>query len=454
MPAVLLRAKIKLHIMRKFILFTLVLFFCFLSLGISQTLNLRFNNYFYSWKRLDEVPQQGIENKYTTHLKGYQNLAFDFNAGKWTVSSFLQTDEDVVNKIGRGFSYRFYDALIKGSNLFNVLDVKFGRQYVSAGSGRGTIDGLNLKLKLGNKKQVQITGYGGYLTPLAYDFQGYKKLQDNFLAGGQVMYYGVEDLTLGLSYAMKRRGMDPYYTIRADEVFNPKTVYIETESKAEQYAGFDFNYRLKKKHNFYGRAYYDINQKKFHKAEINANIALTNNLKLSAGYFYKEPQLSFNTIFWVFNYQKYQEVEGGLDYTTKLLGTDVNIYGRFGGVFYNEKENSLKFQFGLSNPSYGFGITKYTGYAGESEGAFAYFNREMVKSLLTLTTNLSYSRYNLGNAYPEKTDVFSGMLGLTYRPINHLSIDAQGQIMTNEIYKFDTRFLVGFNVWFFKNFKK
>ena len=135
------------------------------------------------------------------------------------------------------------------------------------------------------------------------------------------------------------------------------------------------------------------------------------------------------------------------------MGTDVNIYGRFGGVIY-DKDNSLKFQLGLSSSAYGLGITKYTGYSGESEGAFAYFNHELVKSLLTLTSSLNYSRYNLGNANADKVNVFGGTLGFTYRPVSRFSIDAQGQLMTNEIYKTDTRFLVGFNYWLFSNFNK
>ncbi|MFZ4589810.1 MAG: hypothetical protein ACOYN6_02350 [Ignavibacteria bacterium] len=442
--------------MRKLILVSFILFFAFLGSGFSQSLNLRLNSSFYTWKRLDEVPAAGTSATYTTHLTGYQNLAFDFNFGnKWTLSTSVQTDEDIVKKTnGRGFSYRFFDAYLKGSNLFNALDLKIGRQYVSGGSGRGTIDGAHFKLKLGEKKQYQIIGYGGYLTPLAYDFNGYnKKLTENFLAGGQFLFYGVKDLSVGLSYANKQRALDPYWTIRADEVFNPKEVYIETESRADQYGGVDLTYRLMKKHNLYGRAYYDFNQKKFYKGEFNGIFALNDRIKFSVGYFYKEPQLSVNTIFWVFNYQKYQEVQSGLDYSTKLFGTDINIYGRFGGVIY-DKNNSLKFQLGLSSASYGLGITKYTGYSGESEGAFAYYNRDIVKQMLTLTSSLNYSRYNLGNYNVNKVDVFGGTLGLTYRPVSRFSIDAQGQYMTNEIYKSDARFLIGFNYWLFSNFNK
>ena len=93
--------------MRKFTVFTLVMFFALLASGLSQTLNLRFNNAFYTWKRVDSLTGSNVDATYTTHLKGYQNLAFDLNFGKWTLSSFVQTDEDIINKIDRGFSFRF-----------------------------------------------------------------------------------------------------------------------------------------------------------------------------------------------------------------------------------------------------------------------------------------------------------------------------------------------------------
>jgi len=451
--------------MRKVILITSMLFFAFLAEGFPQSLNLRFNTYFYTWKRLDSVTTvPGSDATYTTQLRGYQNLSFDYNIGKWTISSNMQVDEDVLNQNkngngfssqnGKGWSYRFYDALVKGSNLFNVLDLKIGRQYLTAGAGRGTIDGASFKFKLGDRKEAHFSFFGGYLTPGAYDFTGYnKKFSENYLAGAQLYFYGVKDLSVGLSYANKRRAMDSYWAIRPDEVFNQKEVLIEPEARSEMLGGMDVRYRFKQKHNFYGRAYWDFLTNKFQKGEINANIAVTDKFRFSAGYYYRQPQLSINTIFWVFNYQKYQEVEGGLDYAFKFYNTDLNVYGRVAGLIYDD-DNSIKIQFGVSSPWYGLGYTKYTGYAGGSDGVYGYFNKNVVQDKLVLTSSLSYSSYNIGDYNTEKSDVFSGVLGFTYRPINHISVDAQGQFLTNDIYKFDTRFLVGFNYWFFKNFKK
>jgi hypothetical protein len=397
---------------------------------------------------MDSLSTSG-NTTFTTHLKGYQNLLLDGTAGKWTFNTFFQTDEDVVNKIGRGFAYRFYSLYLKGTNLFNHLDVKLGRQYVSAGTGKGTIDGAYLKLKMGENKEYQLVGYGGELTPLTYDIDKYPSISKNYSLGGQFLYYGVKDLMVGLSYQNKRRQPDSYFALRADSLFNTQQVLIETDSKADQTAGVDVNYTLLNRHNFYGKAYVDINRKVFSRGEFNANIQLMKDLRLSGDFIYREPQISYNTIFWVFTHGTTQEYEGGVDY---VLNKIFNLYTRVGNVIYNG-DHSLKFLLGVNNPFFGVSFIKYDGYAGKSDGVSGYVAHEIVKSKLSVNLNLDYSSYSISEFTSDKSNAYSGMLGLTYRPDARVSVDAQGQFISNTEYKTDVRFLIGFNYWMFSKLK-
>lgn len=434
--------------MKKFFTsFLLILFLLSASYVRSQTINARFSTYFYTWQRLDSVTASGSET-YTNHLKGYQNLLFDLSSKKWSFNTFLQTDEDVVNKIGRGFGYRLYNFYVKGTNLFDVLDVRLGRSFVAAGVYKGNTDGLYMKLKLGKSKEYQVIAYGGELTPLSYEIDKYPNIKDNYSIGGQFLYYGVKDLTLGLSYSNKHRKPDSYYALRADSLFNTKEVLVEIDSPADQLAGLDFSYSYLKKHNFYGKAYYDINLKKLYKGEFNASVLANKNLRISAGYIYREPQISYNTIFWVFTHKQNQEIEGGVDY---LFDNGINVFGRLANVIY-DGDNSLKLQFGVADSWFGLSFVKYTGYAGESDGFNGYISHELIKSKLILSSNLNYSRYKISSYSSDRLNSFAGTLGFTYRPQPRISVDAQGQFITNEIYKFDTRFLVGFNYWLFTKF--
>ncbi|MCX6160139.1 MAG: hypothetical protein NTV87_02215 [Ignavibacteriae bacterium] len=153
-------------------------------------------------------------------------------------------------------------------------------------------------------------------------------------------------------------------------------------------------------------------------------------------------------MFWVFEHKKYQEVEGGLDYITKFLGSDINLSGRVADVLY-DGDHSLKIQLGAGNSIFGLSFTKYTGYTGEAEGIYGYINHELIKTKLTFSANLNYTGYKLGKYDDSRATALGGILGLTWRPDPRISIDGQGQVLVNDVYKYDTRFLVGFNYWLF-----
>lgn len=434
-------------------LLSVIIILFFTGVLQSQSLNLRFSTYFYGWQRADSLGATGSEGK-TMHLRGYQNLLLDVSKDNWSLNTLVQTEEDVIEKIGDGFNYRFYNLYIKGTNLFNVLDLKLGRQYVFAGSGKGPIDGMYFKIKAGKNKEYQLAGYGGVLTPYDYTFENYPKAKDNFMAGGQFSYYGVRDLFVGLSYMVKQRHLPSYYAMRLDTAFNTKEVLVEFDSKADMTAGLDFNYTYMMKHNFFGKAYYDLYNKKLYRGEFNARVRVMDNMNVLAGYMYREPQLSYNTIFWVFSYKRTHEVEGGLDYTLK---NGMNLYAKVSNIIFDKtvdtlENNSLKINVGFSHPSFGLSFVRYMGYSGESDGFNGYYQREIVKQKLSTTAAISFSRYYLGEFETDKVNSFSGLVGFTYRPSPQISIDAQGQFLFNRIYKLDSRFLIGINYWLFKKF--
>ena len=411
----------------------------------AQSVNFRFNNYFYGWQRIDSLSTSS-EAK-TTHLRGYQNYLMEFKSGNWSFNTMAQTEEDVIEKTGRGFAYRFYNLYVKGTNLFDVMDLKLGRQYIFAGTGKGTVDGLNLKFKAGKNKEYQLSLYGGALAPYSYEIKEYPEIKNNYHFGAQFWYYGIRDLSAALSYSNKKRTPEPYTTYRVDSVYNLEERTISLDGPAEQLAGLDVNYTYLSKHNFFGRAYYDFTQKKLYRAEANIRVALPHNFRVFAEYIYREPTFTYNSIFWVFTYNKNQEISGGVDYTLK---NGINIYGRAGVVLY-ENDNSVKLQAGFTHPNFGLSFTRFMGFAGESDGVSAYYQRRMFKDELSASASVSFSNYRLSDVYAtDKVNSFSSMLGVTYRPMPQLSFDLQGQMIINRIYKTDARILAGFSYWLFR----
>lgn len=425
-----------------------LLFISVFNLAEAQSLNFRFNNYFYSWQRIDSLSD--AETAKTTHIRGYQNYLLEVNSGKWSLNTLAQTEEDVLNKVdSKGFNYRFYNLYLKGSNLYNMLDVKIGRQNLFAGAGTGTMDGLYLKLKTGKNKEYQFALYGGTPAPYSYEFENYSDLSKNYQFGGQFTYYGVKDLMASVSYLNRKRTPQSYTAVRLDSAFNTTIRELSFDGPAEQLAGFDFNYVFPAKHNVFAKAYYDIEFKKLYKAEVNLKLALSDAARVFGEYIYREPHYTYNSIFWVFNYTSYQELSGGFDYT---LDNGINIYGKTGLVQYSN-DNSVKIDVGFSHPNYGFTYSRYFGYAGESDGVSGYYQRNFNDNLFSASASISYSRYRLGNAYDtDKINSLNWMLGLTYRPIPQISIDAQEQVLINRIHEFDIRGLIGFSYWMFKKF--
>ena len=414
----------------------------------AQTMNFNVSTYFYSWERTDST----VAGYETTHLKGYQNLLMNLSQDKWSLNTSLLTQEDIANKSGDGFDYSFYNIYIKGTNLWNALDVGIGRQYIFAGVGNTSVDGLSLKYKAGMNKQYQLSVYGGALTPGNYDFQSYPSFNNNFIFGSKFSYYGSQGFTGSLSYFLKRQKYDPYYAPRIDTMYNTSNELIVTDSKSQQLIGLNLNYTGKQKYTLYGKAFYDIYLNKFYQAEFNISYPVKN-WRFSADYAYRGAQLTYNTTFWTmaqfWPLSHYQQLEAGIDYTLK---NGMNLFATFSNVFYID-DNSFKYQAGFKSPAYGIYYIGYSGYSGESNGAVGYFYQQLVPDKLSGNVTLNYSNYNLGDySSSPNENQFSAMLGLAYRPNRQFTIDAQGQLMTNRIYSVDTRFLLGVTYRLFTKF--
>jgi hypothetical protein len=443
----------------KKILLIVLLFFVSLPLLQSQSLNLRFNTFFYGWERVDSLSSvdsagNTVAGPKTFHMKGYQNLLLEVTQKQWSFNTSVQSEEDVTGKTNKdaiedkSFNFRAYNLYVKGTNLFNMLDIKAGRQYVFAGAGKGPMDGLYLKIKAGKNKEFQLAGYGGALTPYDYSFKHHYEAKDNYMVGAQFSYYGVKDLTASLSYMNKTRKLPSYYAIRPDSLFNQQEVLINYDSHAEQIAGLDFNYTYLGKHTFYGKAYYDIYMKNVYYGEFNARFNVMKSLNIFADYTYRRPQLAFNTIFWVFEQKQSMEIEGGGDYTFK---NGITATLKVSNVIYDD-DNSVRVEAGISHSNFAVNYVRYMGYAGESDGFSGYYSRQILPEILSGYASLSYARYEIGDYFIDKVNSLSGSIGITYRPIRHFTVDLQGQFLKNRINKSDARFLVGISYWVFKKF--
>ncbi len=111
----------------------------------AQSINGRFYTSFYSWERevFGEDPSKHFQtySGAIVHVKklGHKNLSFHTNV---RFSKDLASNEfSLRNKL--------YNAYFEWKDLFNnKVDISFGRKFVWAGVGNGTIDGGKIEVSL------------------------------------------------------------------------------------------------------------------------------------------------------------------------------------------------------------------------------------------------------------------------------------------------------------------
>ena len=136
--------------MTKFSKINIVFLFLFLffsnDIGMfGQSLTGRMSSYIYSYKIQDQ--QSGSSQ----HARWYQTFVVNAkNIGNPNVSLHVNTryTKDFINDNSFNRNLKFQYMYGKVRNIFDILDVKLGRQYIYSGVGSGSIDGVASKLKI------------------------------------------------------------------------------------------------------------------------------------------------------------------------------------------------------------------------------------------------------------------------------------------------------------------
>ena len=404
------------------------------SAAIAQLMNARFMSSVYGWRQYDTV---GTAKQF---WRGYQSVMLDVAHGDFSVHGHFQGAVMLQRKLDELPDYRLYYGYAKWKNIVDVADLSFGRLPFFAGVGVGTIDGaLTTFHTMSN--DLRFTAYGGATTPVDLTVKNWGPLKRNLTFGGQFLATAVEDWRFGVSYLNRRRERTGYWTLRADSLFNPTTLYVDPEETREQYASGDISYWLPNV-GFRARYDYNIDYSKTQRAQLGLKYYPTECWVLSADYIHRAPRFPFNSFFAVFNIPSSDEVEGGLDYT---LMASTRVFVRGALVKYIDDE-SFRYTVGVANEYASASYRGSSGYAGELnavslQGSYALCNRMLIPTL-----GVSYTSYRL-NASAATENTIAAAIGLIARPLQTLSVDVQGQLLNNKVYKNDVRLYAGVNFW-------
>ena len=203
---------------------------------------------------------------------------------------------------------------------------------------------------------------------------------------------------------------------------------------------------MAKTFNVFTRFDYDLNFNTASKFEISGRYEQIENLGINVYYNYREPLITYNSIFSVFNYGNTQEIEAGLDYKFNEF---ITASGKFGNVTY-EDDDSQRLSLGINSVWGSLNYRKTFGYAGELDAISVYTAHSFLSGLVTPSVGVTYTSYKLSED-SEQNSLMSLMTGMNVRPWRTLSFDIQTQYMNNKIYKNDFRALLKINYWFNTN---
>ena len=406
-----------------------------------QNLNGRFTSALYTFERFDTV------NNSNTYARTFQMLYLTFGKDNVSLKSYLNLEGDVSKSQTYDPRLRFYNLYVDVRKLFDVVYLKFGRQPLFNSIGGGVFDGISLGVKY---KGFDVNGYYGGNVPPYQKLNFTDDLSNDFVAGGKITLYTIENTRIALKYINKNFKSIKYTTSRLSPEFetNPNYV-IDNSSEQYEYATAEVSYDQPKMFRVDTKLDYDLNFNTASRFEVIARYDEIENLGISAYYNFREPRIRYNSIFSVFDFQNSQEVEIGGDY---LIDKTYKIIGKFGNVSYTD-ESSQRVSLGVSSPWGTLMGRKTFGYAGELSSVSVYTARSFFEGLLTPSLSLAYTNYKLSSDV-DSNDLVTILLGLNYRPIRTLSFDAQGQYLNNKIYKDDFRLLVKLNYWFNINFQQ
>lgn len=400
----------------------------------AQTINGRLVTSAYGWERQD------VNGTATSQLRAYENIQLNVGTSDVSFHTYLQGSTDFSNEMQDDPALRLFNAYLRVKNVFDMVDVKVGRQPVFAGVSYGTIDGASLNLR--PTDGVEIVAYGGGLAPAAQKPDFFQNVDENWQIGGQVLLYLLEDTKIGLSYMNRHREAELFWTWRPDEQMNLVPNLIDYGSRANQYGSVNVAHSSGRMWLF-GRFDYDFNFERASRAEVAATYQALPNLGLSLNFAHREPVLAYNSYFALLEASANQEAALGVDYR---IHPRLTLLGRFSTVMYDD-ESAIRVSLGAANKYASIMYTKDVSYDGDLDGFNLQFTYPLMQGMLVPHVGAVYSSYALGENL-DKTSTWVGVFGATVRPVKTLSVDLQGQYMTNKIYEKDMRAFARVSYWF------
>lgn len=220
---------------------------------------------------------------------------------------------DLSNKVDA--ESRLYYGYLEKKNIFEGLDFKLGRQFISTTAGASLMDGLYLSYR-------NLGPFGGKLFgggDVSY-YEGYNS--EDLIVGGELYAQFLENLNLALSYVQKWDDSE-----LANELF-----------------GVDIDYTYQSMLNIYNETQFDYLSNSVSYFLLGANYYGNPKWSLRTEYLYSLPVFSSSSIYSVFAVAEYQELMAELNYRIR---TGLRSFARLTHEMYEDFDDANLIEIGL-----------------------------------------------------------------------------------------------------------
>jgi hypothetical protein len=386
----------------------------------------------YVWERSDND---------TTDTRHWQNmgtlsLRLDRIGGRdLVVAAALRGRYDVRNVGGNVDDYHAYNLYLRWRNLARRVDLTAGRHRTSWPSGSTAIDGASATVRFA--RYFDFSGYAGVIPP----DDGRFKVQS-----------GHEGRAFGLQLGARSAVVGDVAVFFAER--HRARAYAEEEinNLAARTAGLSWRRTLPRIGSASGLFTYDLPRQRIDQVHLSGRWQATPALAVNLQYRYRQPNLDYNSIFWVFGGSRYHE--GRIRLYWRL---DANWSFSVGGALVDLGDDQVgRFDLGVTHRYFTATVYHQTGVSGQTSlsGSLSY----PLNDRWLLRGGTRYASYELQEDQEEANTAGSWWLGVRWNCYSHATADLEAQFLSQDLKTIedfagdesDLRLLARITWWFFQ----